>query len=107
MADDPHGSALLTAIAEQEARIARIEDKRERARVRLAELRAAAATLGAGLASKTASPPHPQALGPLTPAKKVALFRQLFRDYARARCVGVREFLRKPADYATIVATVE
>jgi len=27
-------------------------------------------------------------------------------DYARARCVGVREFLRKPADYATIVAAV-
>lgn len=28
-------------------------------------------------------------------------------DYARARCVGVRELLRKPADYATIVAAVE
>ena len=28
-------------------------------------------------------------------------------DYARARRVGVREFLRKPADYATIVAAVD
>jgi len=79
MADDPHGSSLLTAIAEQEAQLVRIEDERERARVRLAELRAAATTLGAHSPPKTGSPLRPQVPGPLTSTEKVALFRQLFR----------------------------
>ncbi len=79
MADDPHRSALLTAIAEQEAQVARIEDERERARARLGELQAAARTLGAHPPPKSTSSPYPHVPGPRTPAEKVVLFRQLFR----------------------------
>ena len=70
---------LLTAIAEEEARLAKLEADQAAARGRLAGLRAELAAHGAEPEIRVRLPLAVDAPSPRSPAEKVALFRSLFR----------------------------
>jgi superfamily II DNA or RNA helicase len=79
MTDDRGRRALQAEISEHEALLTQLESDRERARARLAALRAALVTLESPSISATNTPDRSQAEAPTTSAEKVALFRSLFR----------------------------
>jgi hypothetical protein len=82
--DQPHlgrpgRDALLEAIADEEARLARLSTEQADSRRRLAALRAELAALGAGPEIRVPLPFAVDTPAPRTPADKVKLFRALFR----------------------------
>ena len=79
MMDDQHRKALLAEISEHEALLTRLESDRERARERLAALRAALVAFGSAAVSPTDTADLSRTESPMTSAQKVALFRSLFR----------------------------
>ena len=70
---------MLAAIAEEEARLARLEADQNVARTRLAGLRASLAEYGTEPLIRVQLPPAISRPSPNTPSEKVALFRSLFR----------------------------
>jgi len=79
MTDDQHRDALLAEISKHEALLTRLESDRERARERLAALRAALVALGSSAVSPTDMVDLARTESPITSAEKVRLFRSLFR----------------------------
>lgn len=79
MTDDQHRDALLAEISKHEALLTRLESDRERARERLAALRAALVALGSAAVSPTDMVDLARTESPITSAEKVRLFRSLFR----------------------------
>jgi len=78
-APSPSREELLASIAEEEARLAKLDADQASARGRLAGLRAELATLGAEPEIRARLPLVVDVPAPTSPAEKVALFRSLFR----------------------------
>ena len=70
---------ILDAIAEEGARLARLEEDQEESRRRLGSLQAELASLGVESQVRASLPVASRAWVPATPAEKVSLFRSLFR----------------------------
>ena len=70
---------LLDAIAEEEMCLVRLEADQGDARIRLAALRSALASLGSEPQVRVGLLSYPAQSAPQTPAEKIRLFRSLFR----------------------------